>query len=484
MRAEPSEPSAPPAPPPAAIRRLVAGLLPSIFLGAIDGQIVPVALLTIGRALGDVSLIAWVMAAYLVAGAVATPICGKLSDLYGRRRILLVAIAVSTVGSVGCALADSMPVLIGARVLQGLGSGTLLALAQAAAADVVSGPERGRYQGYFSAVFASAALAAPLMGGYLTEHLSWRAVFWVNLPLAAFAAWRVHAVIAPGAVVLGEARIDWPGAALFAAGIAVVLVALTRVGQGTGWLSPGTLALVVLGAALLVAWAWRESDAPEPIVPLSLFGNRTVLACCVVTALNFFVLIGATVLLPLSMQALGGARADEVALRLVALTLATPAGAFTAGRVMLRVPRMGAITAIGCSLSASGLAILSWASAPDTPVPLAAMVPLGFGLGMTLPAVLVAAQGAVGPAMIGVVTALVAFFRSLGGVIGIAVLTSLVMAAAGGGSLSDAPPEALARAFRVAFGLAAGLSGAAALVALRLPRLSRAAAGASAGVRS
>lgn len=476
--------AAPAAPPPAAVRRLVAGLLPSIFLGAIDGQIVPVALLTIGHALGDVSLIAWVMAGYLVAGAVATPICGKLSDLHGRRRMLLVALAVSTVGSVGCALAVSMPVLIGARVLQGLGSGTLLALAQAAAADVVSGRERGRYQGYFSAVFASAALAAPLLGGYLTEHLSWRAVFWVNLPLAAFAAWRVHAVVAPGTVVRGDARIDWPGATLFAAGIAVVLVALTRVGQGTGWLSPGTLAFVALGAALLVAWAWRESDAPEPIVPLTLFGNRTVLACCVVTALNFFVLIGSTVLLPLSMQALGGSRADEVALRLVALTLATPLGAFAAGRLMLRVPRLGAIAATGCSLSAVGLAVLSWASVPGTPVPLAAMVPLGFGLGMTLPAVLVAAQGAVGPVMIGVVTALVAFFRSLGGVIGIAVLTSMVMAAAGGGSLADAPPEALAQAFRVAFGLAAGLSGAAALVALRLPRLSRAGAVASDGARS
>jgi MFS family permease len=472
------------APSPRAIRRLVAGLLPAIFLGAIDGQIVPVALLTIGRALGDVSLIAWVMAGYLVAGTVATPIYGKLSDLHGRRRILMVALGVSALGSAACAVATSMPVLIGARVLQGLGSGALFALAQAAAADVISGPERGRYQGYFSAVFATAALAAPLLGGYLTEHLSWRAVFWINLPLAALAAWRIAAVVAVAAPAPREARIDWSGAALLAAGLGVVLVALTRVGQGTGWLSRDTLGLAAVGLGLLAAWAWRESDAPEPIVPLSLFRNRVVLACCLVTALNFFVLIGCTVLLPLSMQAVGGARADEVALRLVALTLATPAGAFTAGRLMLRVPRMGAISAAGCGLASVGLLALAWASQPGTSLPLSAMVPLGFGLGMTLPAVLVAAQGAVGPAMIGVVTALVAFFRSLGGVVGIAVLTSMVMSAAGGGSLSQASADALAHAFRLAFGLAAGVSATAALVALRIRSVSRAESAASGGARS
>jgi MFS family permease len=444
---------------PAQVRRIVAGLLPAIFLGAIDQSIVPVALLTIGRELGDLSLIAWVMAGYLVAGAVATPIYGKLSDLHGRRRVIVIALCIAMAGSVLCALATSMPML---------GSGALFALSQAAAADYIAGPERGRYQGYFSSVFATAALAAPLLGGFLTEHLSWRAVFWINLPLALVALWLVRRVLAPAAKPARDARIDWWGAVLMAAGISVVLVALTRVGQGAGWLGPSTLAMAAIGAVLLAVWAWRESGVAEPIVPLSLFRNPTVLAACLVTALNFFVLIGCTVLLPLSMQTVGGARPDEVALRLVALTLAVPAGAFFAGRAMLRIGHMGRLTAAGCLLACLalfGIAIVS----PRSGIGLALlMLPLGIGLGITLPAVIVAAQMAVGPAMVGVVTSLVAFFRSLGGVAGIAVLTSVVLAGAAGASITTADPVALAEAFRNAFGLAAVMSGIAAVLALRI----------------
>jgi MFS family permease len=221
-------------------------------------------------------------------------------------------------------------------------------------------------------------------------------------------------------------------------------------------------------AALLALWAWRESGSPEPIVPLSLFRNRTVLAACLVTALNFFVLIGCTVLLPLSMQTVGGARPDEVALRLIALTLAVPAGAFFAGRAMLRIGHMGRLAAAGCliaCLALLGIALVS----PRSGIGLALlMLPLGIGLGITLPAVIVAAQMAVGPAMVGVVTSLVAFFRSLGGVAGIAVLTSVVLAGAAGTSIATADPVALTAAFRTAFGLAAAMSGIAAVLALRI----------------
>jgi MFS family permease len=463
--------------------RVVAGLMPAIFLGAIDGSMLPAALLTIGRALGDASLIAWVMTGYLVAATVATPVYGKLSDLYGRRPMLIAALAMAVFGSVLSAAAQSMPMLIGARVLQGLGSGVLFALAQAAMADVVSGPERGRYQGWFSSVFATAALAAPLAGGLLTEHVTWRAVFLLNLPLALLALWSVRRVVPHRARGHGDAAaIDWVGAGLLAAGLGIALVAISRVGHGAGWLDRDTLALAALGVLLLAGWVGRESGAREPIVPLSLFGNRVVLAGCLATLSNFFVLLGCTVLLPLSMQALGGYRPDEVAARLIALTLSVPAGAFCGGRIMLRTPQVGRLTAAGLMLATLALAATVALPPGTTALQTALMVPLGIGLGLTLPATIVGVQMAVGPSMVGVATSLVAFFRSLGGVLGVAVLTSLVLGA--GDRLTGTDPAALQRAFDAAFTCAAAVALLGSAVALRLGPVRTGARAGSGAVRS
>lgn len=431
---------------------------------------VPVALLTIGRDLGDLTWIAWVMSGYLVAGTVATPIYGKLSDVHGRRRMLLGAIVLACLGSMICSVAVSMPMLVAARVLQGLGSGAIFALAQAAVADVVSGPERGKYQAYFSGVFATSALVAPVMGGLLTQYLSWRAIFWVNLPLAALAWWCIWRVL-PNQNPDHHTRmpIDWMGAAWLTAGLGLGLIALTRVGQGAGWAGSSTLVLVACSLALLVSWVRRKPGRAEPIVPLALFRNGTVAGCCAITACTFFVLTGCSVLLPLAMQTIGEARTDQVAFRLIALTLAVPTGAFTAGQIMQRTRALRELSAAGSALSCVSLAGLAFFLPKAGPGLAILMVPLGLGIGITLPIMTVLAQMAVEPRQTGITTATVSFFRSLGGVIGIAILTSLVLSAAAGSVITQADPATLRSAFTWAFGLASLSALIAALMALRLP---------------
>jgi EmrB/QacA subfamily drug resistance transporter len=451
-----------------------------------------VALYSIGRDLQDLTLMPWVISGYLVAATVCTPIYGRLSDIHGRRLMLSIALAISFVGSALCATAQTMEQLVAYRVLQGLGTGSLFALAQAAVADVVSGPERGRYQGYFSGVFATAAVAGPVLGGYLTHYLSWRAIFWVNLPLIALAFLIVRHVLAPIPVHRHARSIDWVGAALLTVGIGIMLIGLSRVGQGAGWTSPTTLALFAGGVVVLAAWVLQSMEVAEPIVPLELFRNRVVSASCATVTLNFFALIGVSALLPLAMQAVGGAPADRVALRMLPLTLGVPAGAFFAGRLMLHWPHYRALASVGCMLAAVALAGIALVPIEATIALGALMLPLGIGLGMTLPVVMVASQMAVGPRLIGLVTATTSFFRSLGGAIGIALLTSLLftwvglsaVSAGGSGAATDAAaggmsvlaggdPQRLREAFSLAFAAAGVASLVAAIAAFWLPAAER-----------
>jgi EmrB/QacA subfamily drug resistance transporter len=398
----------------------------AIFLSAIDQTVVSIALLSIAGDLGSVEIVAWVISGYLVASTVATPIYGKLSDLYGRRRVLNAAIAVSLVGSVLCAFAQSMPQLIAWRILQGIGGGGLLAVSQAVIADIIPGPERGRYQGYFSGVYAVAAVLGPMIGGFLTHYLSWRAVFLMNVPLGIAAYLMTQRTLRRLAVPHTHHRIDYVGAALLSAGLSVLLVALTRVGQGHGWLEPATLAMYAAAIALLAACAAVEMRVPEPILPPSLFGHRAIVLCFAVLALMFFVLVGLTVMMPLAMQALGGVSAREAALRLLPLSVAIPASAWVVGRIMARTHRARPLIVAGAILSALGVIGIAYTPVRSEGWLLAWMTALGIGLGCPLPTAVVIVQLAVPPPLVGVATAATVFFRSLGGAIGSAVLTSVL----------------------------------------------------------
>jgi EmrB/QacA subfamily drug resistance transporter len=425
------------------IRKVVFGLLLAIFLAAMDQTVVSIALLAIATDLKDASLMAWLISGYLVAATVCAPLYGKLSDIFGRRRMLMVAIGLYLCASTACALAQTMPQLLVFRVIQGIGGGGLLVLCHAAIADVVPGPQRGRYQGYFSGVFATAALLGPVVGGLLAQYVSWRAIFWVNVPLGILAFIMCERRLRVLNHKMQAVRIDFIGAALLTSGLLLILIALARIGQGTAWHDAGILWSLAGGACVLIAFVLFEFRTAQPIISPSLMRNRTVMVCSGVLALMFFILYGCAILLPLSMQTLEHLSPGEVALRMLPHTLATPFGAFLAGRWMLKHPNFRSLVLTGTTVGTFGLIAIEthalalregWlvgAGSLTWFTHSAAVALAGFCLGLTMPAAMVAVQSAVSKSEVGIATAMSSFFRQLGGAVGIAVLTSVLFAALG-----------------------------------------------------
>jgi EmrB/QacA subfamily drug resistance transporter len=417
------------------------GLLLAIFLAALDQTVVSVALLTIARDLGQASLMAWLISGYLVAATVTAPLYGKLSDMRGRRPMLLIAVGIYICASIACALAQTMTQLLVFRVLQGVGGGGLLVLCHAAIADVVPGAQRGRYQGYFSGMFAMAALAGPVVGGLLAQYLSWRAVFWLNVPLGLLAWIMVYNRLRGLEQQLMPVRIDVAGAALLTVGLLLLLIALARVGQGVPWGATSTVAAMIGGVLTLALFVLVEARAAAPIIAPALMQNRPVALCCGILALMFFVLFGCAVMLPLSMQAIEHLNPAEVAIRMLPHTLAAPLGSFLSGRWMLRVSSVRSLILAGGGLTLLGMGLIDlhlWALGHQLLVPdstaavslhVLGTVVAGFGLGLTMPACVVTVQSSVAKDQIGIATAISSFFRQLGGAVGIAVLTSLMFLA-------------------------------------------------------
>ncbi|HEY4542205.1 MAG TPA: MFS transporter [Noviherbaspirillum sp.] len=420
---------------PVEIRGVMAGLMLAILLGALDQTIVSVALPRMSSDLSGLDQLAWVVSGYLVAVAVSTPIYGKLGDLYGRRIVLSAAIVIFILTSVACALASSMEMLVIARVLQGLGGGGLISVATTTVADVVAPRERGRYQAYISGAYALANVSGPIIGGLLTEHLSWRWIFWINLPLGLLALWICRRVLARLPVPTGRrGHIDFPGAVLLAAGLSAILVALARIGQGlhdAGEILP----LFAFGALLLAAYVWLERRTAEPLVPLRIFRYPAVTICCALLFIIFFELVSLTVLVPMRVQMASGARVDLAALHLLPLTLAMPIGSLGGGWWMSRTGRYKPVQLLGAAMVPFALALLAFI---DAGMPILGHCLLGLGglgLGIQIPAVMAVVQNAVPREHLGVVTAASSFFRAFGAAVGTAVLTALLLAA-----LSDALP--------------------------------------------
>lgn len=408
--------------------RAVGTALLVMLLGALDQTIVTIAVPTMARELGDVAWMAWVVSSYLVAATVVTPLYGRYGDQHGRRRALLVSVVLFTLASVACAMAQTMPQLVWARVAQGIGGGGLIAGAQALVADVVALRERGRLQGWIAGVWAFANVAGPVLGGILTHQLSWHWVFWINLPLCALALWLVHDVLRPLNKHGAKARFDAIGAAWLVLGLAALMVPATRIGQGVSWHDPLNSGVLLASVPLLVLFVRHEARTEAPLVPLPLLRIPTVAGGCVLGFLVYAVMITLTVLVPLRAQWVQQASVDGSAWRLMCMSLGIPFAASLAGRYMHQRARIRPLLLGGTLLTPLALLVLAlWPLGGSPWVELPCLFLVGMGLGLQLPTALVALQHSVGPQLVGTVTALSGLSRQLGGAIGVAVLSALLL---------------------------------------------------------
>ncbi|HEY4074827.1 MAG TPA: MDR family MFS transporter [Herbaspirillum sp.] len=411
------------------IKPLLTAMMLVVSLSALEQSITSVALPVIASELNGFTLMAWVVSAYLVASTVVTPIYGKLSDIYGRRTMLTYSVTIFILASLGCAMAQSMPQLVLMRVLQGIGGGGLLSVAQAAVSDVMAPRERGRIQGYFSSVWVVASMGGPMIGGYLTHYLSWHWIFWINLPVGLVALVMVRRSLRLLPLPSRDIRrsIDYIGSILLATGLTGVLMAITRIGQGIPLDESLNLTLLLGGLLVMVTFFWHEGRTPEPIIPMSMLRIPTVAICCLVLFLSFFELISMSVLLPLRLQ-MTGLSPELSALRLLPLTLTTPIGAFIAGKWMGRHGHYKNAMFTGAAVASLAGFVLAFISPRHDALMAITMAILGLGIGAQFPTGMVATQNAVHRTQVGIATALTSFSRLLGGAVGVAVLTAVVIA--------------------------------------------------------
>ena len=423
------------------IRLTFAGLLLAMLLASLDQTIVATALPTIVHDLGGIDQLSWVVTAYLLAATVSMPLWGRVSDLYGRKRLFQAAIVVFLVGSAFSGASQTLGELIAFRALQGLGAGGLMTLAMAIVADIIAPRERGRYQGYIQMVFVLASVAGPLLGGLFTDQASWRWVFYVNLPIGALAlaiiSTRLHLP-----VKRERARIDVLGAALLGGGLIAILLLTTWGGRQYAWASPEIIGLAVAAVVLLLGFVVQERRTAEPILPLRLFREPVFNVVAIVLFLTTCAFFAAIVFLPLFLQRVTGATAVESGLLLLPMLLAGTISTAVIGRVVTRTGHYKAFPAVGLGLMSAGLLLLSRLDANAAYATVAAYtVVFGLGFGMVSQLLVLAIQNAVDQRDIGIATASANLFRALGGSVGAAVFgaifASRVSPGAGAGAIAD-----------------------------------------------
>lgn len=443
---------------------LFAAVFVPMFMAAVDQTLLATATPAITASLGGLRDTSWIAVGYLLASATIVPVYGRLGDRRGRREVLLVALAVFTAGSAACAAAQSLPQLLAARVLQGLGGGGLMTLSQALIAELVPPRERARFQGYFALVFTAASISGPVVGGLVVSNASWRWLFIANLPLAAFAAWRLCRLPKGERHPPGERGADLPGHVLFAVSALSILFWLTSGGHRFDWSSLPSLALMLMGAAALAALWWHERRHPAPFLPVELLRQRELVLSVVVVALFAACLFAVVFFLPIYLQLAHGMSAQASGLLLLPVTAGMVTASTLSSRILAHTGRPRWIPVSGMSLAAGALLALSLA--PPQPLFIGACgVAAGLGFGCVMPTTQVTVQTFAGRERLGAVTALVALARSTGGAAGAALFGAVVFALM--------PPvhdlARMTRAFHIGFLVFAAVAASAAIIASRMP---------------
>ena len=346
------------------VRAILVSLMLAMFLAALDQTIVATALPTIGRQFQDVSNLSWVITAYLLASTAVAPVFGTLSDIYGRRAMIIAALSLFIAGSVVCAVAPSLPVLILGRGLQGLGGGGILPIVQTIISDIVSPRERGQYQAYFSGVWVAAGIGGPVLGGVFAEHLHWSVIFWINLPLAAAALAMLLPKMAKIPAFHRRREVDWLGGILLMASAVVFMLVLTWGGNHYLWLSPVILGMIGAALALAVSFVWHAGRANEPFLPLRLLSGSVVPFAILAGSCALGAMTGLTVQLPLYYEVVYHLSASEAGLALIPLAAISTCGAAIAGRTMARARHYKRVAIIGDLVAAISGAALALTTLP------------------------------------------------------------------------------------------------------------------------
>ncbi|WP_217914414.1 MFS transporter [Miltoncostaea marina] len=424
------------------VRLIFGALIMVLLLASLDQTIVSTALPTIVGEMGGYEHLSWVVTAYLLASTVAGPLYGKLGDLYGRKVVLQAAIAIFLVGSVLCGVAQNMPELIAFRAVQGLGGGGLMVTTMAVVGDILSPRERGRYQGYLGAVFGVSTVVGPLAGGFFVDHLSWRWIFYVNLPIGG-AALAVIAVAFRARSRQVHHRIDYLGASVLTGALSAIVLATSLGGTTLAWDSPQIIGMIAAGAVLTALFPFVEMRASEPILPMALFRNHVVATTSAIGFIVGLALFGSVTYLPLYLQVVRGHTPTESGLLMTPMMAGVLATSIGSGTIISRIGRYKPFPIAGTALMTAGCAILA-GIAVDTPAWRTAlgMLVLGLGLGMVMQVLVLAAQNAVDYRLLGVATSGSALARMVGGSIGVAAFGAIFANRLAGELAGRLPPGA------------------------------------------